>query len=97
MPRKSRIDAGDALHHIMVRGIERGVVRNDPDMDQFGAIRRNSPTHEGLLLCIGGEGTAFRMSFMERELTISTPAISEASRAGARGFPPKAGKLGESE
>jgi hypothetical protein len=24
MPRISRIDAGDALHHIMVRGIERG-------------------------------------------------------------------------
>jgi len=30
MPRKSRIDATGALHHVMVRGIERGMVfRND--------------------------------------------------------------------
>jgi len=26
MPRKSRIDAAGALHHVMVRGIERGAV-----------------------------------------------------------------------
>jgi putative transposase len=36
MPRKSRIDATGALHHVMVRGIERGMVfRNDADRDQF--------------------------------------------------------------
>jgi putative transposase len=36
MPRQSRIDTPDALHHIMVRGIERSkVFRNDADMDQF--------------------------------------------------------------
>jgi putative transposase len=36
MPRKSRIDATGALHHVMVRGIERGMVfRNDADREQF--------------------------------------------------------------
>jgi REP-associated tyrosine transposase len=36
MPRKSRIDATGALHHVMVRGIERGkVFRNDTDRNHF--------------------------------------------------------------
>jgi len=36
MPRKSRIDTVGALHHIMVRGIERRkVFRDDTDRDQF--------------------------------------------------------------
>ena len=36
MPRKSRIDATGALHHIMVRGIERSnIFRNDDDRDNF--------------------------------------------------------------
>jgi hypothetical protein len=36
MPRKSRIDAAGALHHVMVRGIERGAVfRSDIDRNQF--------------------------------------------------------------
>ena len=36
MPRKSRIDATGALHHIMARGIGReSIFRNDPDRDQF--------------------------------------------------------------
>jgi putative transposase len=36
MPRRSRIDAAGALHHVMVRGIERGAVfRNDADRDHF--------------------------------------------------------------
>ena len=36
MPRRSRIDAAGALHHVMVRGIERGTVfRNDTDRNHF--------------------------------------------------------------
>ena len=39
MPRKARIDAPGALHHIIVRGIEqRNIFENDRDRDQF--IRR---------------------------------------------------------
>jgi putative transposase len=33
---RSRIDAAGALHHVMVRGIERGAVfRSDTDGDRF--------------------------------------------------------------
>lgn len=36
MPRKARIDATGALHHITVRGIERcDIFRNDDDRDNF--------------------------------------------------------------
>ena len=36
MPRKSRIDAPGALHHIIVRGIERRLIfRDDDDRNQF--------------------------------------------------------------
>ena len=36
MPRKSRIDAAGAIHHVKVRGIERGAVfRGDSDRDHF--------------------------------------------------------------
>ena len=42
MPRKARIDAPGALHHIMARGIERcKVFRNDADRDDFmGRLER---------------------------------------------------------
>ena len=36
MPRKARIDAAGALHHIIVRGIERRkIVWDDEDRDSF--------------------------------------------------------------
>ena len=36
MPRKSRIDAPGALHHIIVRGIERrAIFRDDDDREKF--------------------------------------------------------------
>jgi putative transposase len=36
MPRKARIDAPGALHHIIVRGIERRkIFRDDSDRDSF--------------------------------------------------------------
>ena len=30
MPRKSRIDAAGALHHVIARGIDRGKIFQDP-------------------------------------------------------------------
>jgi len=36
MPRKSRIDAPGALHHVIVRGIERKkIFKDDTDRDKF--------------------------------------------------------------
>lgn len=49
MPRKSRIDAPGALHHIIVRGIEgRNIFRDDKDrnnfLERFGDILSENPT-----------------------------------------------------
>jgi len=49
MPRRSRIDAPGALHHVMVRGIERGLIfKDDEDRDNFltrlGAILKETGT-----------------------------------------------------
>jgi REP element-mobilizing transposase RayT len=49
MPCKARLDAPGALHHIIVRGIERRkIFRDDSDCDNFlnriGGILRDSQT-----------------------------------------------------
>jgi REP element-mobilizing transposase RayT len=49
MPRKSRIDAAGALHHIIARGIERGkIFKDNADrqnfLDRFGAIVKETDT-----------------------------------------------------
>jgi len=49
MPRRSRIDAAGALHHVMVRGIERGkIFRGDEDrnhfLEQLGGILEETNT-----------------------------------------------------
>jgi hypothetical protein len=49
MPRQSRIDAPGALHHVMIRGIDRTVIfRNDEDresfLDRLGGILMRSTT-----------------------------------------------------
>jgi REP-associated tyrosine transposase len=69
MPRKARIDAPGALHHIIVRGIERRkIFRDDTDRDNFldrlGEILEDTqtkcfawaliPNHFHLLLRTGG-------------------------------------------
>ena len=72
MPRKARLDAPGALHHIIVRGIERRkIFRDGADRDDLlkrrGGILRDSqtrcfawslmPTHFHLLLRTGPEIT----------------------------------------
>ncbi len=37
MPRQPRLDAPDVLHHVMVRGLERLIFRDDPDHADFVA------------------------------------------------------------
>ncbi len=39
MPRKSRIDAAGALHHIIARGIDRGKIFQDPT-DKHNFLKR---------------------------------------------------------
>ncbi len=50
MPRKSRIDAPGALHHIIGRGIERkAVFQDDRDRDDF--LDRGTNLEESRTLC----------------------------------------------
>ena len=60
MPRKARIDMSGALHHLMIRGIERKrIFRNDQDrnhfLDRLGLILVESKTE--CILSLGGERT----------------------------------------
>jgi len=51
MPRRSRIDAAGALHHVMVRGIERAAVfQSDGDRDHF-LERLGEVLDETITLC----------------------------------------------
>ena len=50
MPRKSRIDAPGALHHIIARGIERRKIFQDKAdrnnfLERFGGIIKETKTH----------------------------------------------------
>ncbi len=49
MPRKSRIDAGSALQHIIARGIDRGKIFEDPTdkrnfLEWLGGILKRTET-----------------------------------------------------
>jgi putative transposase len=76
MPRRARIDAPGALHHVIIRGIERGkIFRDDKDRDEFvrraGLVFGGSstacyawaliPNHAHLLLRTGNEPIATSM------------------------------------
>jgi hypothetical protein len=51
MPRKARLDAPGALHHIIVRGIERRkIFRDDADRDDF--LNRLEDNGDGLSLML---------------------------------------------
>ena len=81
MPRQARLDCSGTLHHVMVRGIEKGkIVEDDKDRDRFvsrlGQCALDTktavyawalmPNHAHILLRSGPRGLA---SFMRRLLT----------------------------
>jgi REP element-mobilizing transposase RayT len=85
MPRQARIDAPGALHHIIVRGIERKkIFKDDVDRDKFlerlGGILADTkttcpawatiPNHFHLLLRTGATPIS---SVMRRLLSTDTP------------------------
>ena len=52
MPRQARLDAPDALHHVMVRGLERRVIFTD-DVDRADFVARLAALAESgaLIVC----------------------------------------------
>jgi hypothetical protein len=86
MPRKSRIDAAGAIHHVMVRGIERGAVfRDDTDRNNFlerlGKILQDTKT-----ICYAWSVREVKvpMSSLGGKLGISIPAVSDSVARGQR-------------
>ena len=65
MPRKARIDATGAIHHIIIRGIERKkVFRNDADRESF-IERLGKIVTETKTACFGwSSGTRLRRKDM---------------------------------
>ena len=73
MPRRSRIDAPGALHHIIVRGIEGiNIFKDDADRDNFLDRLKNILTDSDTL-AIGGNwgaiGGAIRCNWGRTKLT----------------------------
>ena len=97
MPRRSRIDAAGALHHIMVRGIEKGkVFRNDADrghfLERLGEILQETKTRV-LCLGLGSNSPASQdrcvpiSTVMRRLLTGYALWFSRSHKRGQRGNP----------
>ncbi len=70
MPRRARIDASGAVHHIIVRGIERRrIFKDDLDRERFlGKL--------GSVLAEGATGCFGRVLMKNLHLTIRRPGIS---------------------
>jgi REP element-mobilizing transposase RayT len=113
MPRKARIDAPGALHHIIVRGINRRkIFFDDSDRDDFldrlGAILSDSktacfawafmPNHLHLLLRTGAAPIATVMRRLLTGYAVSfNPAYSGIIVAMVTCFSPRRRLIGEPE
>jgi hypothetical protein len=86
MPRRSRIEAAGALHHIMVRGFERvAVFRNDRDRDQFlERLGENRKHTKSICYALEVRGLGVPMSPLRRKFGISIPSVSESVTRGRR-------------
>ena len=93
MPRKSRIDAPGALHHIIGRGIARGAVfLGDVDRDDFltqeevmrpGRVRGRLGAKARSLLCYWATmELGMKQSRLADVLHLTQPAISVAAKRG---------------
>jgi REP element-mobilizing transposase RayT len=93
MPRKARIDARGALHHIIIRGIERKAIFKDRhDRDNFikrlGTIITESSTscYAWTLMTnhvyLAARKLMLSCTEVARELNISPTAVSRAANIG---------------
>jgi REP element-mobilizing transposase RayT len=95
MPRRSKIDAPGALHHIIVRGIERSTIFKDNTdrlnfLDRRGAIIQETktcclawaliPNHFHLLVKTGD----VPMAVLSRQLNLSISGISLSVKRGEK-------------
>ncbi|OEU67630.1 MAG: hypothetical protein BBJ57_10730 [Desulfobacterales bacterium PC51MH44] len=86
MPRKSRIDAPGALHHIIVRGIERKTIfKDDADKDNFLERLKNILTDSNTS-CFVWASRELGMSMVQlsKRLKISQPTASQSATRGEK-------------
>ena len=75
MPRQSRIDAPGALHHVLIRGIERRkIFRDDADRENFVERLGRILTETLTVPATAGRCSPTMFTFFcERELFLSLP------------------------
>jgi hypothetical protein len=80
MPRRARLDVPGALHHVIIRGIERRQIVGDRKGLQSGSRRRAISLIRSRLAqqLVGSHGVP--MVMVARELGVSTSAISKIIR-----------------
>jgi len=86
MPRRSRIDAPGALHHIIVRGIERKTIfEDDADRDNFLERLKNILTDSDTS-CFAWASRELGMSIaqLSKRLKISQPTVSQSATHGEK-------------
>jgi hypothetical protein len=83
MPRRSRIDAADALRYVMARGIERvALFRSDSDRDHLlGGLGEILQDTKATCYAWALEGPMFSLP---PKLGISIPSVSEPVTRGRR-------------
>jgi hypothetical protein len=86
VPKNSRIDAAGALHHVMARGVERGMVlRNNGDRDQFLERLGETLKHVNAIWCACLVRKLWvPKSSLWRRVGISIPSMSESVNRGRR-------------
>jgi hypothetical protein len=94
MPRKSRIDATGALHHIICRGIERrNIFQDDTDRDQFvmeakGVLTPGKQPHRVIartLLCYWAvRELGIGCMVVAQKLSMTQPGVSRAVERGRK-------------
>jgi hypothetical protein len=83
MPRRSRIDAAGALHHVMAGGIERvALIRSDTDRKHF--LERLGEILQDTKATCYAWMLGVPMSSLARKLRISIASVSESVSRGRR-------------
>ena len=87
MPRQSRIDAPGALHHVMIRGIERtAIFRNDEDSESLksGSSFSNVAKARAVLCYVGVRGMGLTAASIAKDIEIRPSAVSRAISRGSK-------------
>ena len=89
MPRKSRIDAAGALHHIIARGIDRSKIFQDPTakrnfLKRLPGKHRQRVRAKSILCYWANRELGISMAKLSRRMNVSVMAVSYAVQRGEK-------------